>query len=119
MKTEKFTPQHEVYGQDSDGNQIYRGSHDEHPDYYLQLPDTSWWICDASGEVETEICEPTLNVADFIASSADNGNFKQAVEQLKGQPATVILELLQLGILPEQVAQHALCFDLVKSNDFV
>lgn len=115
MTTEKFTPQHEVYGQDADGNQIYQGSHDSHPDYYLQLPDLSWWICNASGELETEICEPTLDVTDFIASSIDNGNFKQAVEQMKGQPATVILELLQAGIPTKKLLILTQNFELQKN----
>lgn len=114
MTTEKFTPQHEVHGQDAFGNQIYRGSHGGHPDYYLQLPDLSWWICNASGELETEICEPTLGVAEFVAESIVNGNLSQAVRQLEGQPATVILELLQLGILPENLLRVTQHFELRK-----
>ena len=100
-------PQHEFFFTRQDGVAVYRGSTSEHPDYYLQMTDMSWWSCDSSGEEEREISEPTLDPTVFIYEQLENGNLQQAAEMSVGFSPSLLDELKEMGASDFQVAALA------------
>jgi len=101
-------PQHEFFFTRQDGVAVYRGSTSEHPDYYLQMTDMSWWSCDSSGEEEREISEPTLDLTVFIYEQLVNGNIRQAAEMTVGLSPSLLDELKEMGASDHQVAALAI-----------
>jgi len=98
MTKPTFSPQHEPAFTLEDGTIVYRGQLPEHPDYYLQHSDTTWWICDSSGEIESRISEPTLDPAYFIAGQLINGNISRAIEMAEGMSPSLLDALHELGV---------------------
>lgn len=112
-----YQPQHEIYMTQPDDVTVYQASCNEHPDFYLQDIDGSWWSCNCHGQPEKEISEPTLDPLIFIAEQAINGNIKEAASMLSGMSPSCLDGLHVLGV-PENTLdaiKRRMCLETLES----